>query len=611
MPSRTPRPPTATDDCDVTYPRKRWTLPEADPDAAAELAGLLKTAPVVGQLLLNRGFTAADPDAARRFARPAMTDLLEPAGIPGLPAAAERLALALKNGETVAIYGDYDVDGITATSILWHALTLLGGDPGRDAGRVLTYVPHRVDEGYGLNAAAVDKLADDGATVIVSVDCGITAVEPAAIARARGVDLIITDHHEWKTGDDGVPLLPDAFALVHPRLPAETEYANPHLTGAGVAFKLAWEVGKRVTGRDKVSADMRGFLVDALALAALGTIADVAPLTGENRTIARFGLGGLTKTKLRGLRALIDSAGLGGKELDSYHVGFLLGPRLNACGRMGHAARAVHMLTAATPGEAKETADFLEAQNRDRQNTERKIVDQAVETVLDRGWDRTDCSAVVVDGQGWHPGVVGIVASRLVDKFARPAVVLASDDGTSGGSGRSVGGFHLAHALAACDDLLTSHGGHAMAAGLKLDTANVDAFRDRFTALAREQLAPEDLVPTLRADAVVTLGQIDRPLVEELARLGPFGAGNPKPVLVVRGLTVLSARSCGKTGDHLQLQLDDNRGGRLKAIAFGCGKLALTLRGGDVVDVAAEPGLNEWNGRVSVELVVRDLAPVD
>ena len=596
----------APDDCDVTYPRKRWRLPEPDAAAAEELAKQLKTSPVVGQLLLNRGFGTGDLESARRFARPALTDLLDPADIPGLPAAAQRLADALKAGERVAIYGDYDVDGITATSILWHAFALLGGDPQN----VLTYVPHRVDEGYGLNVEAVEKLADDGARVIVSVDCGITAVEEATAAKARGVDLIITDHHEWKHDGGGEPALPaDAFALVHPRLPSDRKYANPHLTGAGVAFKLAWEVGKRATGREKVSTEMRQFLVEALALAALGTIADVAPLTGENRVIARFGLGGLTKTKLRGLRALIDSAGLGGKELDSYHVGFLLGPRLNACGRMGHARQAVHMLTAATPGEAKDTADFLESQNRDRQTTERKIVEQAVEMVRDHGWDGPDSPAIVVDGEGWHAGVVGIVASRLVDKFSRPTVVLATEDGCAAGSGRSVSGFHLARALAACDDLLTSHGGHAMAAGLKLASENVDAFRKRFTAQAREQLSPDDLVPTLRADAAVPLSHVTAALVEELARLGPFGVGNPKPVLVLRGLTVLSARSCGKTGDHLQLQLDDNKGSRMKAIAFGCGKLALSLRGGDVVDVAAEPGLNEWNGRVSVELVVRDLAP--
>ena len=602
--------PADTDDCEPIYPRKRWDIPEPDPEAAGELAKQLGTSPVVGQMLLNRGFSPDRPDEARRFARPQLSDLLEPADVPGVAAAAERLALAVKNGEKIAIYGDYDVDGITASAILWHALTLLGAD----AGDVTTYVPHRVDEGYGLNAEAVHKLADAGAKVIVSVDCGVTAVEEATAAKSRGVDLIVTDHHEWKLNDDGSPLLPtDACAIVHPRLPpadGQTEYANPHLTGAGVAFKLAWETGKRLTGKEKVSAEMRSFLIEALALAALGTIADVAPLTGENRTIARFGLGGLTRTKLRGLRALIDSAGLGGQELDSYHVGFLLGPRLNAIGRMGHAAEAVKLLTSAGEGEARDIADGLEQQNRDRQATERKIVDQAVGLVRDAGYDRPGCPAIVVEAEGWHPGVVGIVASRLVDKFCRPAVVLAvNEDGTAAGSGRSVGKFHLAHALAGCDDLLESHGGHAMAAGVRLKAENVAAFRERFTDLAREQLSADDLVPCLRADAAVSLPQIDRPLVEELHRLGPFGNGNPKPTLVVRGLTVLSARSCGKTGDHLQLQLDDGRGTRIKAIAFGCGKLATELRGGDEVDVAGEASLNEWQGRVSVELNVKDLAP--
>jgi single-stranded-DNA-specific exonuclease len=440
-------------------------------------------------------------------------------------------------------------------------------------------------------------------------------IQAGLFAQEASVDLIVTDHHEWRvrrTTSDGVPGeepdLPEAYALVHPRLPG-SDYANPHLTGAGVAFKLAWEVGKQLTGKPKVSGEMREFLIEAMALAALGTIADVAPLTGENRVIARFGLGGLTRTRLRGLRALIDSAGLGGQNLDSYHVGFLLGPRLNACGRMGHAEQAVHMLTRATSGEARDIASFLENQNRDRQATEKKIVEAAVEQIRDRGWDSEDHPAIVVEGEGWHVGVVGIVASRLVDQFHRPVVVLSTENGAAGGSGRSIPRFHLAHALAACDDLLESHGGHAMAAGLRLKSENVDAFRRRLLEQARRDLAAEDLSPTLRADAEVTLDCVGEPLVAELGRLGPFGIGNPKPVLIFRDLTVLSARACGKNGDHLQLLLDDGRGCRIKAIAFRCGELAQKLRGGDTVDLAAEPCLNEWNGRVSVELTVKDLAP--
>jgi single-stranded-DNA-specific exonuclease len=345
-----------------------------------------------------------------------------------------------------------------------------------------------------------------------------------------------------------------------------------------------------------------------MALAALGTIADVAPLTGENRIIARFGLGGLTRTKLRGLRALIDSAGLGGQDLDSYHVGFLLGPRLNACGRMGHAEQAVRMLTTAGAGEARDIAAYLEQQNRQRQTTERSIAAEAIEQVRDRGWDEDGSPAIVVEGEKWHVGVVGIVASRLVDQFHRPAVVLATENGSAAGSGRSIPAFHLARALTRCSDLLESHGGHAMAAGVRLKSERIDDFRQRLLEVARRELSLEDLSPTLRTDVEVGLDAVGRPLIEELGRLGPYGVGNPKPLLVFRDLTVLRARCCGKDGAHLQLFLEGS-GRRMKAIAFRCGQLSDRLRPGDVIDVVAEPGLNEWNGMVSVELSVRDLDP--
>ncbi len=594
----------------MRFPRRQWRIPAPDAARAAEFARALGTSATTAQLLLNRGFTIQNLEDAHCFVRPQLSHLIEPDRLGGIPRAADRLARAIRDGERIVIYGDYDVDGITATAILWHAFTLLGGDPSD----IQTYVPHRVDEGYGLNSDALLKLVNDGNRVIVSVDCGITALDQALFAQEAGVDLIITDHHEWRIRKDnaaekGEPDLPEAFALVHPRLPG-SDYGNPHLTGAGVAFKLAWEVGKRVTGRPKVSQEMRDFLVEALALAALGTIADVAPLTGENRVIARFGLGGLIRTRLNGLRALIDSAGLGGQNLDSYHVGFLLGPRLNACGRMGHAEQAVHMLTRAEQGEARDIASFLEEQNRQRQTTEKKIVAAAIEQIRDRGWDSEDCPAIVVDGEGWHVGVVGIVASRLVDQFHRPAIVLATENGTAAGSGRSIPTFHMAHALAECSACLESHGGHAMAAGLRLQSSYIEAFREQFVALARRDLQGQDLSPTLRADAEVTLDCVNEPLVAELARLGPFGVGNPKPLLVLRDLTVRSARACGKNGEHLQLLLDDEAGCRIKAIAFRCGPLAATLKNASRLDLAAEPSINEWNGRISVELTVKDLAPL-
>ncbi|MEL7240148.1 MAG: DHH family phosphoesterase, partial [Planctomycetota bacterium] len=366
----------------------------------------LSVSPVVGQLLVNRGFDVEDLDAARKFTTPKLTDLHEPADLPGAVEAAERIAKALRDREPIVIFGDYDVDGITATSVLWHALTLLAkdlnGDHDGDPQLIRTYIPHRMDEGYGLSTDAVEQLAEDGAKLIITVDCGITAAEQATRCKELGVDLIVTDHHEWHV-EDGQPLLPtDAACIVHPRLPGhEPAYGNGDLVGAGVAFKLAWQIGKAVTGRPKVSEAMRRFLVDAMALAALGTVADVAPLLGENRVLVGFGLGAMNKTSLDGLRALIDSAGLADTPLEAYHVGFLLGPRLNACGRMGHAELAVEMLTTAGPGRAREIAAFLEQQNKDRQQTERDIVAGAVEQVRDAGYDADDCPAIVVAGDDW------------------------------------------------------------------------------------------------------------------------------------------------------------------------------------------------------------------
>ncbi len=587
-----------------SFPRKRWLVATPDEETARELSRLLKCGPVLAKALVNRGFAADSLEDARTFLRPKLADLDDPTSIPGCESAATRIAQAVEQEQSIVIYGDYDVDGITATSILWHALTTLG----HPAGKVSSYVPHRIDEGYGVNSDALRQLKSDGADLVITVDCGITAVEPAAVAREIGLDLIITDHHEWKPDAQGEPALPDVSWLVHPRLPGST--ANDDLVGAGVAFKLAWQVGKSLAGGPKVAEGMKQFLMDAMALAALGTVADVGPLVGENRLIVTYGLGNLTKSRLAGVRALIDGSGLGGQDLDSFDVGFKLGPRLNACGRMGHAREAVEMLTVADAGRARDIAEELESQNRDRQNTERRITRQAEQDVIDHGWDGPDFPAIVVAGEGWHPGVVGIVASRLVDKFSRPAIVLGiNDEGEAAGSGRSIDGFNLAESLNACDALLTSHGGHAMAAGMRLSVDNINAFREKLTGIAKAQLSADALRPSLRIEAEIEVDDVSEALAKELGRLAPFGRSNSRPILVLRGLTLLTARAVGKTSDHLQLQFDSGTPKPLKGIAFGCGKLASDLSPGTALDVAAEVTLNEWNGRVSAELMVRDLAP--
>jgi single-stranded-DNA-specific exonuclease len=584
--------------------RHRWNIAEPDSTGAAELASSLGTSPVLAQILLNRGLS--DPEACRQFLRPTLKSLHDPALIPNLDRAAERIAAAIRQHEPIAIYGDYDVDGITATAILWHAIRLLGGKP-------RYYIPHRIDEGYGLNPDAITQLADQGARVIITVDCGITAIEPARVARERGVDLIITDHHDWKQqpGADGIsrPVLPDCHTIVHPRLPPEhtPAYPNGHLCGAGVAFKLAWGIGLAASGgAARVNPDFRQFLVDATALAALGTIADVVPLVGENRILAHFGLLGLRQTGLCGLKALVESTRLTGQALDSYHVGFLLAPRLNACGRMGHAALAVEMLTDADPTRAAEIAAFLEQQNRQRQATERTILDEALEQVAQLKID-DDCRAIVLAGEGWHAGVIGIVASRIVDRLGRPTIMIAVNDGAGQGSGRSIAGFHLADALQACSQHLLTHGGHGMAAGLAIDPTHIDAFRQAFQAHAAQRLTPDQLVPELRLDVAASLNQVTQALVADLQRLGPFGHGNRKPLLLCRSVELTAPpRRVGKTGDHLQLQIRQGSS-FMKCIAFNHGRLFDRLTPGSRVDLAVEPIINEFRGSISVELQVKDL----
>ena len=599
---------------------KRWSIAPSD-ERATELAARLKTSPLLAQILLNRGIS--DPQLCLDFLRPSPKGLADPALIPNLKLAAERIAKAIADKEKIVVYGDYDVDGITATSILWHAIRTLGGE-------VDYYIPHRIDEGYGLNAEALGQLCDQGAKVIVTVDCGITAIEQAKVARERRVDLIITDHHEWHTTkDEGgrmkdetdgesapihpssfiphpSPVLPDCFAIVHPRLPGSA-YPNPHLCGAGVAFKLAWGIGMAVNGASKVDAAFRAFLVEATALAALGTIADVVPLIGENRILAHWGLGGLKASRLHGIQALIASAGLTGQQLDSYHVGFLLAPRLNACGRMGHAREAVEMLTKADSARATEIAVYLEKQNRERQVIERKILEQALKQVTTSGFDQEDCRAIVLGAEGWHAGVIGIVASRIVDRLHRPTIMIATTNGHGQGSGRSIAGFNLARGLEACSEHLEAFGGHEMAAGLKIQTSKLPEFREAFCQHASDVMSDEMMIPELVLESLAELNLLTEALVTDLKRLGPFGHGNRKPLLCVRGLTIAGPpRRVGKTGDHLQLFVKQGSAS-MKCIAFNYGKMLDQLRTGTNIDLAVEAQINEYMGRRNVELEVKDL----
>ena len=569
-------------------PRK-WILPPRSPDCGA-IARQWGVSPLVAQLLLNRGLSPNG--SATAFLAPQLKDLFPPRLLPGAVKAAELVADAIDAGAKIMLYGDYDVDGTTGIAILWHMFKLAGAD-------VSFYVPHRIEEGYGLSLDAAKRIVADGAGMIISIDCGVTAVEVGEALDKTDVKLIITDHH---TPHERVP---PAEAIVHPALGGT--YPNPDLCGAGVAFKLAWAIAQRLSGAERVRAEFRDLLTDLLPLAALGTIADVVPLLGENRIITKHGLAGLASPKLHGLRSLIESAGLSGGRISGYDVGFKLAPRINAAGRLGHARLAVELLTRATADRAREIALYLEEHNRSRQAIERKIFRSACETIEHRNLAGDARRAIVVASRGWHAGVIGIVASRIVERYQRPAVLIALAAGAGQGSARSIPAFDLAGALRACEGHLESYGGHAMAAGLRIAENRVEPFTEAFVEVANNRLTGGDLVPTLRLDAEVTLEELTSPTVEAVTDLGPFGVGNPKPQLVTDWVELAAEPRCvGRSRDHLQATFAQH-GVRMKAIGFRQGEFLEDLKQHRRCRVAFEPIINEFNGRRAVEMQILDL----
>jgi len=572
---------------------RRWILP----DAAAERGGASGLEPLVEKILRARGL--ADPETIEAFLNPRLAALHDPSLLADMDRACRRALDALARGEQIVIYGDYDVDGVTAAAILFHTLRAIDPDA-----RVSIYIPHRLDEGYGLSGEAIRDLAAQGARVVVSVDCGVTAVEPARAAREAGVDLIITDHHIPPASGE----TPDAFAVIHPRRPGG-KYPFGDLSGAGVAFKMAWRLATMSCGGDRVPAPVRETLLDMLALAALGTIADVVPLVDENRLIARFGLSRLPASPLPGVQALIRAAGLGGERMNAEHVGFVLGPRLNACGRMGHAREAAELLTTAGPERAETLAVELTRMNDHRRATERAILEEAMRMAEAAGMTRDDRRAIVLAQEGWHPGVVGIVCSRLVERFGRPTILMSREGDLCRGSGRSVEGFDMHAALARCGERLTSFGGHAMAAGLALETSHLDAFTESFTEVANGALEVEDLAAAVPVDCETTLEELSPPAVRRLERLGPFGRGNPTPRVLLRDLTVIrDGETFGARGAHLGVQVRAE-GRIVRLVGWNWGEHKSRFRQGTTLDAVVKPKVNEWNGRVRVEPHIEDIAP--
>jgi single-stranded-DNA-specific exonuclease len=548
------------------------------------LAAALGLPPIVARLLCQRGLS--DPEHAKRFLNPALDQLHDPSMLADMPVAVDRIIGAIARRERIAIHGDYDVDGVTSTVILRRALELLGGD-------VVHFIPERLRDGYGLQPAAIERLHADGVALVISVDCGIRGADAAARARELGLDLIITDHHEPDTA------LPVALAVINPKR-RDCPYPDKNLAGVGVALKLVQALCRRA-GREQL---LPGFV----KVAAIGTLADVVPLVGENRVIAKIGLELLSRGPHKiGLRSLIDICGLSGKTIDSFHIAFMLAPRVNAAGRMSTPDIATRLLLASDEklgDAARALAEQLDAENVRRQAEEAEILAAAKKTVQTDP-DIGARSVLVVAGEGWHRGVIGIVASKLVDAFHRPAIVLSIEGEMAHGSCRSIPGFDMLGALERSSHLLARFGGHKQAAGLTLEAARIRELRLAVNEVADETLGPEDLMPRLRIDGDLSFRGISGDVAAGVAALAPFGAGNPRPVFVARGVEIVDGPRKLKDR-HLKMALKQE--GRIfRAIAWRAAERHDYLtEHRAALDVAFSLEQNEFGGETFVELSLSD-----
>ncbi len=577
---------------------KTWRLLPHDPAGIDQLSRELKIAPALAQLLLNRG--VRDPQEAKHFLHAPLSGLHDPALLPGVTEAARRLHQAVRAGKLITVYGDYDVDGITGTTILWRCLRHIGASTDY-------YIPHRLEEGYGLNAEALRTLARQGTQVVVTVDCGIGSVADAEEARRLGLELIVTDHHHYLPG-----CLPNAEVLVHPRLPGSS-YPHPDLCGAGVAFKLAWAVCQEFSQAKRVTDALRQFLLESMALVALGSVADVVPLQDEARIFVKYGLKSLKEAPSLGLRALMQASGLMEKNrLDAADIGFNLAPRLNAVGRLGQARLAVELLSTSSEPRAVDLARYLNDQNQLRQQIERKIYREACELAQTQH-NLQDDAALVLASADWHAGVIGIVAGRLVERYARPALLISLKEDMGQGSGRSVDGLNLHEALCACAEHLTGHGGHAKAAGFKIPRQNVEVFRERFCAHAARCLNGRPRNPVLNIDAEVPLAALTLGLLKGINHLEPYGIGNPRPLLLTGGLQIVGQpKKVGGGERHLSFRVRQEWL-TLRAIAFGMAeRLDELMSAGGQCCLVYSPRANEYppdSGRIHIDLEVADFQP--
>lgn len=561
--------------------QKRWTIKNHDYEAVKSLANQLKVSPIIAALLITRGYET--PEKAEHFLNPSIEHLHEPYLLKDMEKAVKRILQAVENQEKVLVWGDYDVDGTTGTVVVRKALELLGAKSG-------FHIPHRFTEGYGVNIPMLEKAKERGYSLIISVDCGIRSFEPIKWAKENGLDFIATDHHL----PDEAHGLPDAFAVVNPNQTGD-EYPDKNLAGVGVAFKLAHAL-LREKDKEKY---VKGFL----KVVAIGTIADVMNLTGENRAIVSLGLKDLPKAVNYGLKALMEVADCT-NEMTSYDIGFRIAPRINAAGRMDEARAVVDLLETTDFDEARRIAETLNRRNRERQQIQQKITELAIAETE----NLADKKFIVVAGENWHRGVIGLAASRIADKLYRPTIVLSIEDEYAHGSARSISNYHLLNGLESCAELFEQFGGHAAAAGMKIKRENIELLQEKLNEHATANLSEEDLIPELKIDAVIQSKTLNLDLVQELKRFEPFGMGNPKPRFVTKDL-ILTHTPFVMKEKHLKLKMTDADGKPFEAVWWdGVDKSkGQTLNAKTRIELAYTPEANTWNGNTRLQLVVEDL----
>lgn len=578
---------------------RRWLVNRTNPQFIHYLSSTASISPVLAQIMINRGLrTSAEISS---FLNPGLSELSDPFAIEGMHKAVDRIVLAVRTGEKILVHGDYDVDGLTATAILTRALRTIGAD--------CDYlIPNRMAQGYGFKAPTIKKAKQAGATLVITVDCGITSFEAATLCKKEGIDLIITDHHEPVISRPPSAVgcqsdirqrfpsdyaLPDAIAVINPKLSSQQTSAS-HLSGAGVALKLVHALS--ISHRGQLSAD------EFLDLAALGTIADIVLLTGENRLIVKEGLKMIDSSTRPGLRALKDVAGLGSKKMKTGLLVFTLVPRINAAGRIGDASTVVRLLLTESVKEASDISLLLEKQNAERQRIEKEVHQDALHILKGKGIS----PVIVLGAEGWHQGVIGIVASRIAEEFHRPVILLSIEGEIARGSARSIPAFDINRALSSCKNHLRAFGGHKQAAGLELEVHNLAAFEESINRVACEMLTNDDFVPSLEIDAQVDFSEITFNLARELETLEPFGYGNPEPLLGSKGLEVVSPRIV--KDNHLKMKLRQ-RNQSIDAIGFDMASFFENLAGDVTVDAVFTPSVNEWDESRYLQLHLKALRP--